>query len=178
MAVTTCIAGAKNNNLSVIAQAGAVTDTQHTSSVTMNTLTLPVKIVGSKVYEAVSAASSGNLGTIRPYTAGVFSSFEKGQYIMKVGGNKISQVATTLLRSTANLIPHTSINFIKTTHTGFLTALAWSSNRDGDVTYTLTQSAQVPDFGTDDEVTTLGNLVYRTGKPLPVQAAYSTPNSY
>ncbi len=177
MAVTTCKVGATQNNHSTIVQGGNTTDS-HTNSVTMNTLTLPVKVVGTRVYEAVSAASSGNLGTIRPYNAGIFSSFEKGQYIMRVGGNKISQVATTILRNTGNVIPHKSQNFIKTTHTGFLSQLAWNSSRDGDVVYTLTQSAQAPDFGDDHEVTTMGALVYKTSKPVPVQATYTTPTSY
>ncbi len=178
MAVTTCIAGGKNNNLSIIAQAGAVANTQHTANVSMNTLNLPVKSVGSHVTQAVSAASSGNLGTIKPYSAGVFSSFEKNQYIMKIGGRKISQVPTTIMQSGANYMRQVPVNYIRTTHTGFLTGLAWASTRDGDVVYTLTQSAQALDFREDKEVTTLGNLVYKIDKPVPVQEAYRAKTSY
>jgi len=178
MATTKCISGnVQKNNAATIAQGGNVGNTAVNNSITLRTLAHKNQQVGSYVYQAVSAASSGNLGTIKPYTAGVFSSFEKGQYIMKIGGNKISQVATTTMKGGANYIKNRPFNKMQVTHTGFLTTFQWNSSRDGQPVYTLTQSAQAPDFGVDKETTTLGQLAYRTGKPLPVQGDYTTPNS-
>lgn len=178
MATTTCISGnvqKLSGDAATIAAAGNVSGKNSNKSlIALNT---GPEMYGSTVKEAVSAASSGNLGTIRPYNAGVFQSFEKGQYIMKIAGNKISQVATTLFKGGANWMRQRPFNKIQVTHTGFLTELSWSSNRDGQPTYTLTQSAQAPDFGADHETTTLGSLVYRTGKPIPVQDSYDTPTS-
>lgn len=178
MATTKCInanAQKLSGDAATIAAAGNVSGKNSNKSlIELNTGS---EQYGSTVMLAVSTESSGNLGTIKPYGAGVFQSFEKGQYIMKIAGNKISQVATTLFNGGANWMRQRPFNKIQVTHTGFLTSLSWSSNRDGQPTYTLTQSAQAPDFGADHETTTLGSLVYRTGKPIPVQEAYDTPSS-
>lgn len=56
---------------------------------------------GSKVHEAVSPNSSGNVGTFRPLTAGVFGKMETGQYVAKVIGTRIAQTDNTFLRSCA-----------------------------------------------------------------------------
>ncbi len=179
MATTKCISGniqKLKGNAATIAQAGTVGSTENTG-LSLITLAHNNREVGSVVFQAVSAASSGNLGTIRPYTAGTFGYMARGEYVGKVIGKKISGVANLINVSGANYVSKKTFNSIQTTHTGFLTALTWSSNRDGQPTYSLTQSAQAPDFNADKEITTLGNLVYRTGKPLPTQAAYPSKNS-
>ncbi len=178
MATTKCInanAQKLSGDAATIAAAGNVSGKNSNKS--LISLNVGSEQYGSSVKLAVSANSSGNLGTIKPYGAGVFQSLEKGQYIMMVAGTKISQVATNQFRGGANWMRQRPFNKIQVTHTGFLTALTWSSNRDGQPTYTLTQSAQAPDFGVDKETTTLGQLAYRTGKPIPVQGDYSTPTS-
>lgn len=178
MATTKCISGnvqKKSGDAATIAAAGNVSGKNTNKS--LISLNVGSEQYGSTVKLAVSTESSGNIGTIKPYGAGVFQSYEKGQYIMKIAGNKISQVATNQFRGGANWMRQRPFNKIQSTHTGFLTALSWSSNRDGGPTYTLTQSAQFPDFGIDKETTTLGQLAYRTGKPIPVQGDYSTPTS-
>lgn len=177
MATTKCINAnpTKNNGAATLAQGGNVTSS--INNLSLITLGHKKQEVGSYVVRAVSAASSGNLGTIKPYSAGVFSSFEKGSYIMKIAGTKISQVANTTMASGANYIKIRPFNKIQTTHTGFLTTFSWNSTRDGQPVYTLTQSAQAPDF-LADHATTLSELTYRTGKPLPTQADYDVSYSH
>lgn len=53
---------------------------------------------GSKVYQAVSPVDSGNLGTIKPYSAGVFGQMEKGEYIMRGEMSRLASTDSTLLR--------------------------------------------------------------------------------
>ncbi len=178
MATTKCITGnvqKLSGDAATIAAAGAASGKN--TSKTLISLNVGSEQYGSTVMLAVSTESSGNLGTIKPYGDGVFQSWEDGSYIMKIAGTKISQVATNQFRGGANWMRQRPFNKIQVIHTGFLTAVSWSSNRDGQPTYTLTQSAQAPDFGVDRETTTLGQLAYRTGKPIPVQGDYSTPTS-
>lgn len=178
MAVTKCISGntTKNTGNATIAQAGAIPTGGKNSDLSLINLTKRNK-EATRVIVAVSAAQSGNLGTIKPYVAGTFSYFDKRSFIMKVAGLSISGVSTNTLKG-GNYVKQKSKNSIQTTHTGFLSGISWTANNDGQPTYTLTQAARNPDFRADDEVTTLGNLCYRTGKPLPVNGAYTTPYSH
>lgn len=51
---------------------------------------------------AVSPASSGNLGTVKPLSAGVFASMEKGKYVGMVIGTRIAQTNNTILATGAS----------------------------------------------------------------------------
>lgn len=55
--------------------------------------------VGSRVYQAVSPVDSGNLGTIKPYSAGVFGKMEEGYYITRGYMSRLAQTNNTILRS-------------------------------------------------------------------------------
>lgn len=179
MAVGKCITGnVVKQNAGVVAHGGSISDSTRTYNLPLTTLTNNASNVGSSVKVAVLVESSGNLGTAKAIAGGVFSSFEKGQFVGKIIGKRIAQTDNTLLVSGANLITQKPINSIRTTNTGFLTALAWSSNKDGAPTYTLTQSAQAVDFREDKEVTTLGQLVYLNGSTTPIQADYQASNSH
>ena len=181
MAQTKCISAnaTKNNGAATIAQAGNVPSSNGlTNDLSMAELkSVNQSKYGSAVYKAVSAASSGNVGTGLSYSAGTFSSFQKNQYIMMVAGTHISGAATDRFKSPANRVNNRPFNLIKTTHTVYVTAMTWTGGRDGGPTYSFTKTASAPDFGVDHETTTLGEFVYRTGKPLPTQADYPTPYS-
>jgi hypothetical protein len=53
---------------------------------------------GSKVFQAVSPADSGNLGTLKAFSAGVFGKMEEGKYIMRGEMSRLAQTDSTLLR--------------------------------------------------------------------------------
>lgn len=53
---------------------------------------------GSRVFQAVSPVDSGNLGTIKPYSAGVFGKMEEGKYIMRGEMSRLASSDSTLLR--------------------------------------------------------------------------------
>jgi hypothetical protein len=179
MATTKCIsANAQkfSGNTATIVQGGAVPTTTEINSVTIRSLSN--RKLENHVYQAVSANSSGNLGTIKAYPAGTFGyQADNTKFIMKVAGKYISGVATDIFLGGAKHINMRPFNKIQTTHTSFLTLATWSSNRDGQPTYTLTKSDQTPDFLADDACVDVGELTYRTGKPLPVQDSYQVKYS-
>lgn len=57
--------------------------------------------IGSKIFLAVSPYSSGNLGTTKPISAGVFAQMEKGKYVGMIIGSRIAQTNNTTLQSGA-----------------------------------------------------------------------------
>ena len=177
MPQTKCISGnATKNNGAVIAQVGNVATNGLTNDVSMAELkSVNQSKYGSAVYKAVSAASSGNIGTALAYSSGPFSSFNKNQYIMMIAGTHIAGAATTRFRSPSNQMAQRTYNKTGRTnvHTVYLTAFSFSGNVP---TYTVT--ARAPDFREDTETTTLGSLIYRTGKPLPTTTDYGTQNSH
>lgn len=171
MASTKCInANAQLLNHATIAQAGAVATGGLTGSVALSTLK-KMSAENPKVYKAVSAASSGNIGTGLAYGSGTFASFQKNQYVMMVAGRHISGVSTTRFMSPVSRINVRADNRTTTVHTSYLTGFSWSG-----ATFTFTKTASNPSYGTDNGLLN-AQIVYRTGKPLPVQANLTVPYS-
>jgi hypothetical protein len=178
MATTKCInanAQKTKGNTSTIVMAGAVTDTAHINNLTVRTLSQ--NNLFNTVKEAVSANSSGNLGTIRPLNAGTFGYFARNKYVIRMVSSSISGVATTVLLGGTNKVQARNWNKIQTYRTSFLSALTWTANADGQPTYSATTTTSSLDFLADNATLNVGEFVYRTGKPLPLQADYQTPYS-
>ncbi len=183
MAQTKCISGNvyKLNGAMTIAQAGAIPSTDATKqdlSIAELTTNNNLKAqYGSKVVRAVSAVSSGNLGTIMPIAGGTFAYLNRSQFISQVAGRYINGVATTLFQSPSTKISQRPDNRLGAVHTAFLTVLTWTANPGGLPTYTKTISSQAPNFGTDHALSVPAEFAYRTGKPTVVQADYIVPYS-
>jgi hypothetical protein len=181
MAQTRCISanGIKNTGSATIAAAGNIptsdTKLQDFSLSELNTVNKSV--YGSHVYQAVSAVSSGNLGTIAPVTGSPFAHFSKTQFIMQVAGRYLNNAATTFFQSPSNKMQQRAWNKVKTTKTVYLTALSWTGGNDGLPTYAMTKSANTLNYGDDHETTTIGEFTIRTGAPTPTSFDYTTPYS-
>lgn len=181
MAQTKCITAnvIKNTGSSTIVNAGNVPTNslvQDFSLIELNTKN--TSVYGTKVVQAVSAASSGNLGTLKCLSGSVFSYQEKGKYLIPLVSTTIAGVASTLFQNTANKITQKPNNALVSMHTAYLTAFGWTGGFAGNSAhFAATVSAQAPNFGSDHEITTLGAFAYRTGKPAVVQDTYDTPYS-
>ena len=105
MATTTSISGnTQKNNGATIYRAGNI---DVTGPVT-NDLTIAENLTGIREYASTvieaggTPGQSGNIGTIRPLSAGVFGQMEVGQYVGKIIGTRIAQTDDTFLRSGAS----------------------------------------------------------------------------
>ncbi len=178
MSQTTCTANAKRAiACAVIAQGGNISSTNNTTfNVPFTTLKTVNQQNYSHPFRAVSAASSGNVGIIRPLNNGAFATMQPRQFIMQIAGTHIANVATNQFKSPSNLMRQAVVNSQRVTHTVFLTGLSWSRTGDGHPTYVYTDAAQAPDWGADNGQLN-SQLVYRTGAALPKQANLSVPYS-
>lgn len=178
MAVTTCVSAnavKRNGNAATMVNVGTPGDPVN-SNITLRTLAVNGPKI-THVQRAVSAASSGNLGTIRPYTAGTFAYMQRNQYIMQLSGKYISGVATNIFLGGSNKVNQRAWNKQTTQHTSYLYSLTWTASRNGQPVYTKTVNNQTDTFGADEATLDIGELVYRSGKPLPIQADYPTKTS-
>lgn len=114
MATQAAISGnAVKNDGGTLLHAGAVASSRF-ANMTLATTTDNSESYGSKVFEAVSPNSSGNVGTFRPLNAGVFGQMEVGQYVAKVLGTRIAQTDNTFLRSgAAETSSRTSLHYAR-----------------------------------------------------------------
>lgn len=177
MAITTCISGNSvktRGNAATIVQAGTPGSTENSN---LSLRTLSQNKLYNHVYAAVSANSSGNLGTIKPYSAGSFAYQARGQYIMKMSGKYISGVATNIMLGGANFVNQRPFNKQTTQRTSFLYSMTWTASRNGQPVYTSTTNNHTLDLLTDDATLDIAEFAYRTGKPLPTQADYQTKYS-
>ena len=176
MATTTCISAnpvKKRGNTATIVQANSASTNTKLTNVAVSTLARNNKTI--RTYQAVSAVDSGHLGTIRPYTAGTFGYFARGQYIGPIIGRYVSGVASTIFMGGANRVNQRPRNPIRTRKTAFLYSMTWTANRAGQPTYSTTVNTQNLDFNADYgyvNTTGVGIFVERTGKPVPVHGTY------
>lgn len=114
MATTTVIAGQPTkNNGGTLLNAGTIADSAFVN-LSLATNTDPLMNYGSKVHESVSPASSGNVGTFRPLSAGTFGKMEVGQYVGKIVGVRIAGTDNTFLRSgAAETSDRTSLHYAR-----------------------------------------------------------------
>jgi len=101
------------NDGGTLLHAGTVASSRFVN-MTLATVTDGGDNYGSKVFEAVSPNSSGNIGTFRPLSAGVFGKMEVGFYVAKVLGTRIAQTDDTFLRSgAAETASRTSLHYAR-----------------------------------------------------------------
>lgn len=129
---------------------------------------------GAKIVLAVSPASSGTLGTYKPYSAGTFAYVQQPDtWIAMKTGTKISGVATSRLKSGA-----TDVSLFraipKTESTRRLSITSWSYT-----THVATKGGTAGDsssFGADHAARPTnaipGEFVTQTGSPTPTQNDY------
>lgn len=184
MTQTTCISAniTKTNGAMTIAAAGNIPSTDTTKQdFSLEEMNRPVRIgYGSKVFEAVSATSSGNVGTMKALSGSVFSYQEKDKYIIPQVSAYVGGVASTLLRSPSSKVPNRSNNKIVAVHTGYLTGIAFTFGQDGIPLFTPTTTASNPDFGVDHDnlaPVTAAEFAYRDGSPSVIQDDYILPYS-
>ena len=179
MAQTKCINAnlVKANGAMTIAQGGNIPSSNLIQDFSLAEINSVNKSVyGSHVTLGSSVASSGNLGTAKIIAAAKFSYQAPGKYIIPQVSTFIAGIASTLLVSPSSKISNRPNNKLGAVHTAHMTALSWTAGISAPV-YTPTISSQAPSFGADREATTIGQFCYMTGKKLPVQADYTTPNS-
>ena len=99
MASTKAISGNnKQNDSSTIFHGGNVAADSKVNVLTIAETTTNTPF-GSKVHKSFDVADSGNIGAIKALDAGVFSSYEEGEYTAKVIGTRVAQTTNNLLRS-------------------------------------------------------------------------------
>src|SRR3990167_374415 len=101
MATTTAISGQPTKN-----KGGTILNAGNVNAALANNLSLSTASyrdgnIGSKVFLAVSPYSSGNFGTHKPLSGGVFAQMEKNQYVAMIIGTRIAQTSNTTLASGA-----------------------------------------------------------------------------
>ncbi len=121
--------------------------------------------------------NSGN-GIAKIVSAGNFATMTKGRYIIRKVTSTIAGVAnTTLLTGASDFGERQSINKIESVRNTFLHALTWTSDKDGQPTYSFTKTDSLDNFAQDDaarpSLAVPGELVYRTGSPSVTLADYS-----
>lgn len=170
-------ANSENNNGSTVLYAGNVTNTNVvTRNVTFSENNKRLEdVYGSKVIQASSPTSSGNLGTFKPYTAGVFSSLEAGKYVAKIIGDRISQVDNTLLVSGSSDKSHNrAVNKAEDNRRYDVTDWSYVS---GTATLGGNEGALMA-FGNDNEArvneSSAGGFVYSGPAKSPTRVDYNT----
>lgn len=97
MATQAVTSGAPNNDGGTILHAGNVASTRF-SNMSLSTNAVEA---GNTFAVQAGAGESGNLGTLKALSAGVFGSMEEGKYVAKILGTRIAQTDNTFLRSGA-----------------------------------------------------------------------------
>lgn len=114
-------------------------------------------------------------------SSGIYNAQRAGKYVMKKVTTELAGLTKTTLRSGgADFGQRRPIHFIESIRTTFLHSWTWTSNSEGHPTYTGVKTTTLNNFGTDDAARPSrlvpGELVYKTGRPLPVQDDYKPKN--
>jgi hypothetical protein len=180
MATQAAVSGnsVKNDGGSLL-HAGSIASSRW-ANITLATTTDNSESYGSKVFEAVSPVSSGNVGTFRPLNAGVFGKMEVGQFVAKVLGTRIAQTDNTFLRSgAAETASRTSLHYARgnrrydITDWSYTTGAATKGGNEGNLfTYVdpVGGAAQAHEPFPTDAVP--GELVYLVSGKTPDQDNY------
>lgn len=180
MATTAAISGntTKNDGGSIL-HAGTIASTRW-ANITLATTTDNSESYGAKVFESVSPVSSGNVGTFRPISGGVFGQMEVGFFVAKVLGTRIAQTDDTFLRSgAAETSSRTSLHYARgnrrydITDWSVLTGAATKGGNEG-VLFTYVDpeggsSVSTEPFPTDSVP---GKLVFMSTGKIPDQNTY------
>lgn len=120
-------------------------------------------------------AVTGSLAT--PLSAGVFNSMEAGEYVALKSGDRIAQTTVNLLQKGAAAKDGVDdIHEIQTMRVSFLHSLTWTSDQDGQPSYSFTVNQANSDFNQDHAANPTaaipGELVYLQGAKTPKQDDY------
>jgi hypothetical protein len=97
----------KDNGATVINGGTVDSSNTVTSTKTISEISGLKDSYGSKVVEAVSTASSGNLGTLKANSSAAFAyQMVAGEYVAKIIGTKVAGLSNTVLRSGAGDFGH------------------------------------------------------------------------
>lgn len=181
MATTTAISGQpqKNNGASVL-HAGNIDGVNVTNNLSLATNAHDVPWATDLVYLAVSPVSSGNVGNMKPLSAGIFNKMEEAQYVAKIIGTRIAQTDDTFLRSgAAETNDRTSLHYSRgyrqydVSSWDYVTGAATLGGSEGTaITFhdpVAGTTIAVEPFPTDSVP---GELVYRDGSASPTQDDY------
>lgn len=132
----------------------------------------------SSVVEAVSAAESGNIGTFKPLTGGVFNGDQAGNYIGYFITNKIAGVDSDTLKNPARprvlILPYGHGNHrYNITGWDYVTGKATKGVNAGDLfTYWGPQSGSTVSMEAVPTFTVPGEFTYLANGQTPVMADY------
>lgn len=180
MATTRAIsANAEKNNGATLLHAGNHDGQNITKNLTLATNAHHPDF-SARVVLAVSPTSSGNLGTIKPLSAGVFGRMEAGQYVAKIIGTRVAQTDDTFLRSGAAETAHrTSLHYGRGNHRYHITDWSYTTGaatKGGNAGVSFTYHDPIAGSAIAKEPfpnnAVPGELVYFDGSPNPVQDDY------
>ena len=180
MATTTAVgATVAKNDGGTILHAGTIASSRW-ANLTLATTTDNLNPYGSVVFQAVSPDSSGNIGTFRPLSAGVFGKMEVGQFVAKVLGTRIAQTDNTFLRSgAAETSSRTSLHYGRGNRrydivdVSAFSGVVSKGGNEGDLfTYIDPETGNSQPFEPFPTDSIPGRLVYRTGSKIPTQDTY------
>lgn len=137
--------------------------------------------VGSRVYQAVSPTDSGNLGTIKALSAGVFGKMEEGYYITRGYMSRLAQTNSTILRSpgseTASRKPYNPARGSQRLHItswDYVTGVATKGGNAGDTfTYVNPVGGGAVTQEAFPTMAVPGELCYMVTGITPTQADYA-----
>lgn len=136
---------------------------------------------GSVPFLAVSPTSSGNVGTIKPISGGVFAQMEKGKYVAMVIGTRIAQQNNTVLAFGANYSVGKKNGFINSFTRDRVMNLLSVDYFTGRTTKGGNTGSGVvfnADHAVDQTTDALpGELQYMVGSPIPTQDNYKARTS-
>ncbi len=181
MATTTAVgATVPVNDGGTILHAGTIASTRW-SNLTLATTTIDNGKYGSLVIEAGgSPGQSGNLGTLKPLSAGVFGKMEVGQFVAKVLGTRIAQTDNTFLRSgAAETASRTSLHYGRGNRrydiidvSAFSGVVSKGGNEGALVTYIDPEDGTTQAFEPFPTDAVPGRLVYMVTGKTPQQDTY------
>jgi hypothetical protein len=137
--------------------------------------------ISGRVLLAVSAISSGNIGTTMPIAGGSFGKMEKGSYVGMVIGTRIARTSNTVLQSTAasffrkkgfTLTPYYRYQLLGYSGWDYVSGRPYYSGSQG-TTITFNQDKSVSLSNSLQ-----GNLRFLYGAPLPSGGTYSQRNNW
>lgn len=162
------------NNGGTALHAGNIGNRNLTNNLSLSTNGFKTGFYGSRVPLAVSPYSSGNVGTLKPLSAGRFAEMERGKYLILGYSNRIAQTNNSILSVPASDFSRkmTLINAfygarrLHITSWDYVTGVATKGGNAGDlVTFGADHAAAVTDA-------VPGELTYMYGAILPRQDDY------
>lgn len=173
MATTYVVAdtGAKNNHANII-NAGTQPTGSDSANLTLSNAGKGASTV-NKVTQAVTTASSGNLGTLKVISGGTFQNYTEGDYIYPLIAGTIAGSANTVLDKPNSQQINRPIAFTESNRRINITS--WNAVT-GAATYGGNRGDAI-DFGTDDAARPTravpGELAFLIGGATPSQLNYA-----